>query len=125
MSDYKRTLTPAPVSLSKPATIGNVMAAIADHAADCQDKQVEARGKLWAEITEVKLALERIEAKFRSAVWVIGVAVGLAGAIATVGVFVARYAIVGAITMELDRRLPPAHASVDAPDAGPHYAVLP
>lgn len=98
--------TPPPAS-SKPATIGDLAVAVAAHREKCAGEQAEARRPMWGEITGGKLAMERIEARFRTLVLVATLAVGLAGALATIGVFVARYAVIGAITEQLDKRLGP------------------
>ncbi len=80
--EYKRHLTPAPVSTSKLATIGDVFDGVGDHKNECAEE------------------------RRRFAMWAIGVSVTAAGVLATVGIFLARYLIVGAITLELDRRFP-------------------
>lgn len=109
MSDgsYKRTLTPAPVPTGQFATVGQVIAEVNEHKAECAKEQSELHANLWNAITAMRLTLEGIAAWKRSLVWVAGLVIALAGAGATIGVFVARYAIVGAITVELDKRLPP------------------
>jgi hypothetical protein len=88
--DYQRHLTPAPVPLHKLATIGDVLDGVADHRSEC-----EARRR--------KLVM-----------WTGTIGVSIVGIMVTVGIFVAKYVIVGAITLELDRRFPFPHASLAA-----------
>jgi roadblock/LC7 domain-containing protein len=105
--DHHRTLTPAPIPTGQFATVGQVIAEVNEHKAECAKEQAEMHANLWNAITAMRLTLEGIAAWKRSLVWVAGLVIALAGAGATIGVFVARYAIVGAITVELDKRLPP------------------
>jgi len=102
---YQRHITPAAVPLDKVAIIEDVVAMVGDHKEECTAQQAEARRSQWQEITAIKLSLESISSRLRMAAWIVGLAVTLVG---TVGIFVARYAIVGAITLELDKRLAPA-----------------
>jgi len=82
MDEYTRHLTPAPVPVNKLATVGDALDAVADHANECAAR------------------------RRRFSMWAIGVGATLAGVLVTLGIFMARYLIVGAITLELDRRFP-------------------
>jgi hypothetical protein len=104
--EYKRHTTQTQVTApsGKTATFGDVARAVSEHHENCAAEQSAARGQQWSEITAIKLTLEGISARLRAAVWIIGLGVTLAGSL---GVFIAKYAIVGAITIELDKRMPP------------------
>ena len=129
MSDRHRTLTPAPVSLKDPATIGDAMQLDEQHAFECNaerqqeckrrdDERASKDGVFWARIVALEAVVAKIEeivegmisnakTNLKLKIAVATIAVTLLGAATTVGIFVAKYAIVGAITIELDKRLPP------------------
>jgi hypothetical protein len=127
MGDYRRheTLSPlAPVPATNLATMGDLKAGIGDHKVVCTAEQSETHQKQWGEITNIKIALEGINARLRTVVVALMLGIPLVG---SAGVLVAKYAIVGAVTLELDRRLPPVRSSaqIEPPDAGapPQYAM--
>ena len=130
--DRHTTITPAPVPRDKPATIGETLSAVDDHAAWCAEKRkaereglaqqsAEQHNALWRATTEMKLGVAKIEARLHSAAWVIALAVTLAGAAITGAVVLARYAIIGAVVTELDRRLPKRVEAALASPAAEYY----
>jgi hypothetical protein len=136
MSDHKRhtTITPAPIPRTQPATIGDAMELDAQHAAECTDerrKECEKRdiqradkdGIFWARIVATEKSLASIVDNIRFLKWCIVLACPL---LLTLGIFVAKYAIVGAITLELDKHIPPGvHLSVEKATTPAHYAQVP
>jgi hypothetical protein len=135
--DRHTTITPAPVPRSSPATIGDALQAVDDHASWCeQGRKVEREQLLkekadqhtamWSAITALKLELVKMQTSMTFAAKVIALAVTLFGAGTTIGIFVARYAIVGAVVTEIDKRMPPigTKAAVPTPVVD-HYASGP
>jgi hypothetical protein len=95
MSDeYKRHFTPAPRSLKEHATLADVVDEVGDHRESCAARR----------------------RKF--SMWAIGTGVAAAGVAVTLGIFLARFLIVGAITIELDRRFPQMHLAHRAAPSG-------
>jgi len=77
-----RHLTPVPRPLTAHATLNDVVNEVGDHKNECSERR----------------------RKF--AMWAIGAGIAAAGVLATVGIFLAKFLIVGAITLELDRKFP-------------------
>ena len=138
MSDdhHKRhtTITPAPVLRTAPATIGDAMELDAQHEHECsterraecerRDKErADKDGIFWARIVSAEASLKSIQDNMRFMKWLVPLVVTLIG---TVGIFVAKYAIVGAITLELDKRIPPGmHLNIEESGHKVHYAEMP
>ena len=130
MRDRYRTITPAPIPLSQPATIGDALHLDEQHLAECsEERQKECKrrdderaskdGIFWARIVALEALVMKLEtllntivknasANLKLKIAVATIVVGLIGVATTVGIFVAKYAIVGSISIELDKRLPPA-----------------
>lgn len=154
MSDRHQTLTPAPVSRDAPATIGDTFEAVEQHAADCERERLDRwdrekkesadrQGVVWARIIALEnivgkmeilvkrledsaiMAVKSAQESFRLKIAMVGIAVTLLGVGTTVGIWVAKYAIVGAITIELDKRLPPIGTKASLPAPVVHYTALP
>ena len=117
MSDHKRhsTITPAPIPREKTATIGDAMELDSQHAFECSmDRQKECLrrdleradkdGIFWARIVAAEATLKSIRDGLNFAKW--SIPVMLTVLIAVGGVLI-KYAVVGAITIELDKRIPP------------------
>jgi hypothetical protein len=136
MSDHKRhsTITPEPVPRTAPATIGDAMELDAQHAHECSQERMEecARrdreradkdGVFWGRIVAAEATLKSIRDGLNFAKWALPIIITIIG---TIGIFVAKYAIVGAITLELDKRIPPGmHINVEQTTAKVHYAEAP
>jgi hypothetical protein len=140
MSDHKRhtTITPAPVPRTQPATIGDAMELDAQHSAECsveRRRECELRdheradkdGIFWARIVAAEATLKSMHDGLNFAKWAIPIIITILLSVGgTVGIYIAKYAIVGAITMELDKRIPPGlHLNLDTAADRPHYAVIP
>ena len=145
--EYRRhtTITPEPLSRTKTATIGEVLEIGAQHEAECgearreecrrrDDERADKDSVFWNRI----VALEAIVAKMgtvvdgmlasasrslRLKIAIVTIAVSLLGASTAVGIFVAKYAIVGAITVELDKRLPRGGTSLNGGEMADRPAV--
>jgi len=135
--EHKRhsTITPQPVPREKPATIGDAMELDSQHSAECNaERRAECErrdreradkdGVFWGRIVAAEATLKSMADNLRFLKWLVALAAPL---LLTLGIFVAKYAIVGAITLELDKRIPPGmHLNMDSTAAGrPHYAELP
>lgn len=132
--DRHTTITPAPTPREHPATIGDAMELDAQHAHECsEERREECRkrdqeradkdGIFWARIVAAEVTLKSIRDNLTFIKWLVALAAPL---LVTVGIFVAKYAIVGAITLELDKRIPPGrHLSVDQVGEKIHYAEAP
>ena len=135
--DRHTTITPAPVPRTQAATIGDALQAVDDHASWCeQGRKVEREQLLrekadqhtamWSAITALRLELAKLQTSMTFAAKIIVLAVTLFGAGTTVGVFVARYAIVGAVITEMDKRMPPVGTKAELPaQTTDHYAQVP
>jgi len=149
MSDKRHTtITPAPVLRGDPATIGDAMELDSQHKFECgeerraecerRDKErADKDGVFWARIEAVEAVvaklglvvdgiLDRARSNLKLKIAVATVAVALLGIATTVTIFVAKYAIVGAITLELDKRiLPGTRLNVEQAPVKVHYAEAP
>jgi hypothetical protein len=148
MRDRHTTITPAPIPREHPATIGDAMELDAQHSYECSEarqKECQKRdedradkdGIFWARIVAVESVVQKMEtvvngmianarSSFKLKVAVATIVVALLGIATTAGIFVAKYAIVGAITLELDKRIPPGmHLSVEQVGEKIHYAQVP
>ena len=148
--DYRRhtTITPQPVPLSQAATIGDAMKLDDQHAEECSEKRREEcqrrdreradkDGVFWARIVSMEALVAKIEllvngmldgakANLRLKIAVATIAVALLGCATTAGIFVAKYAIVGAITLELDKRIPlGVRLNIEETGHKVHFAQLP
>ena len=106
----------------------------AQHAAECSaERQEECRkrdadradkdGIFWARIVAAEATLTGIRANLNFLKWVVPILITVLG---TVGLVVAKYAIVGAITLELDKRIPAGmHLNVEKISSQIHYAEAP
>lgn len=151
MSEYKRhssSITPAPVSREQPATMGDVWTVAREHADECSEERraecvrrdaerADKDGIFWARVVALEALVGRIDAlvtgiidraekEARTRLAIAALALTLLGTMTAVGIFVAKYAIVGAITIELDKRIPPGmRLNLEAqPEPGSPYAQL-
>ena len=132
--DRHTTITPAPVPREHPATVGMAMELDAQHAFECdaarkeeclkRDKErADKDGIFWARIVAAEATLKSMGDNMRFLKWLVAVAAPL---LLTLGIFVAKYAIVGAITLELDKRIPAGmHLNMEKGGAQVHYAAAP
>jgi len=132
MSEHKHhnTITPAPVPRTQPATIGDAMELDAQHAFECgaarkeeclnRDKdRADKDGIFWARIVAAEASLKSMADNMTFLKWLVALAAPM---LLTLGIFVAKYAIVGAITLELDKRIPPGvHLNIEL-DTPTHLA---
>jgi hypothetical protein len=132
MDDRHRTITPAPIPLDQPATVRDAIDLDSQHERECSEERrrecqrrdeerASKDGVFWARIVALEAVVTKItglvegmlanaRTNLKIKIAVATVAVALLGAATTVGIFVAKYAIVGAITIELDKRLPSTRA---------------
>jgi hypothetical protein len=134
MADKRHTtITPAPVSRSDPATVGMAMELDAQHAFECnaerkeeclrRDKErADQDGIFWARIVSAETTLQSIGDNLKFLKWLVPIVVTV---LITVGLVVAKYAIVGAITLELDKRIPPGMRLNVEQVTKVHYAEAP
>lgn len=87
-------------------------------------EKAEQHNAMWSAITALKVELTKLQTSMTFAAKIIVLAVTLFGAGTTIGVFIARYAIVGAIVTEMDKRLPPIGTKAALPVVD-HYAAGP
>jgi hypothetical protein len=117
MSDHRRhtTITPEPVSREKPATIGDALELDSQHASECSaarreecarrdQERADKDGVFWGRIVAAEASLKSIQDNMSFLKWLVPI---MATVLLTIGILVAKYAIVGAITLELDKRIPP------------------
>jgi hypothetical protein len=109
-----RTITPAPLPLSQPATIGDALTLDQQHANECSEarraectqrdqESADRQGVVWARIVAIEQTLGTLAGNVKFAAWVLSVVIAITG---IAGPFIARYAIRGVVAEELRTMLP-------------------